>query len=297
MSPRSLALLLFLSLAACTGGSPSTGAGSARHPAPPTAAPAPSAVEAPPPRDVTFTTTDGVTIAATLRPAPRVDAPAVILVHQVSSTRAEWAPLIARLEAEPAITTLAIDLRGHGASTHGASGNLDWQTFDDAAWAATRLDVLAAVAFLMGPDSRVAPASLAAVGSSIGSSAVIAAAAEEPRLTTLVTLSPGRAYHGFDAITPALQLGTRAIFAVASQDELDSAETAQAYGRIGGYAALVVPGDAHGVVLFGTAPESLDQVEDFLRERLAWPRLGARPVPTEPVAPPPTSVGTPAPPS
>lgn len=296
MSPRSLALPLLLSLAACSGGSSSHHASSGRHPATTTVTP-PATPEAPPARDVTFTTTDGVTIAATLRPAPRVDAPAVILVHQVSSTRAEWAPLIARLEAEPAITTLAIDLRGHGASTHGASGNLDWQTFDDAAWAATRLDVLAAVAFLMGPDSRVAPASLAAVGSSIGSSAVIAAAAEEPRLTTLVTLSPGRAYHGFDAITPAAQLATRAIFAVASQDETDSSETAQAYGRITGYPALIVPGDAHGVLIFGGAPDALDQIDDFLRERLEWSRLGPRVHPTDPVEPPPTSAGTPAPPS
>lgn len=292
MSSRSL--VLCLALAACTETPPPHLVASGGH----ESEPAPPVVEARlPARDVTFTTTDGVTIGATLHPAPRVDAPAVILVHQIGSSRAEWAPLIARLEAQPAITTLAIDLRGHGSSTRGPSGNLDWQTFDAAAWAATRLDVLAAVSFLQGPDSGVAPPSIAGVGASMGSSAVIAAAAEQPRLTTMVTLSPGRAYHGFDAISPALHFDNRAILAIASRDEADSTETAEAYGRITRIPTLIVEGDAHGVLIFGTAPETLDRVEDFLRERLEWPRLAPRVAPTTPVAPPVTSVGTPAPPS
>ncbi len=300
MSRRSLALVLSVVVSACTEGPPP--AAPAHHVAR-SSAPAPTATAVPAPeaptesRDVTFVTTDGVTIAATLHRAPRVDAPAVIFVHQLGSTRAEWAPLIARLHAGAAFTTLAIDLRGHGASTRGPSGNLDWQTFGTAQWAATRLDVLAALAYLTGPDSRVAPASIAAVGASIGCSAVIAAAAEEPRLGTLVTLSPGRAFHGFDAITPAIHLDDRAIFALASRDETDSVDTAQAYGRITGVPAYILDGDAHGVVMFGTAPETLDRIEDFLRERLAWARLAPRDPVAGSVAPPPTSLGSPAPPS
>ena len=58
------------------------------------------------------------------------------------------------------------------------------------------------------------PAHVAAVGASIGSSAVLAAAATEPRIEHIVALSPGRAYHGFDAITPAIGLGDRTFLAV-----------------------------------------------------------------------------------
>jgi pimeloyl-ACP methyl ester carboxylesterase len=288
MSSRASVLVLVLALACSEGPSP-------QHAAPAPAHHVTSPPEAPPAREVTFTTSDGVTIAGTLQRGTRADAPAIVLVHQLDSTRAEWAPLLERLRAEPSFTTLAIDMRGHGASTHGPNGTLDWHTFDADAWAATRRDVIAAVAFLTGADSGAAPASIGAVGSSIGSSAVIAAAAEEPRITTLVTLSPGRAYHGFDAITPAMQLMDRSILAIASADETSSVDTAQAYGRLSGMAPRIVAGDAHGVVLFGVDPAALDETEDFLREHLAWVRIAPRSS-APPPPPPVTSPGTPAPP-
>ena len=285
-----LALVCSLGLVACGEERP------VHRPAPPSSAPPTTTVEpeAPAPRDVTFTTSDGVTIAATLARGARVDAPAVVLVHQVSSTRAEWAPLIARLHADASLTTLAIDMRGHGESTHGPNGTtLDWGQFDDAAWAATRLDVLAALAFLVGPESGASPPSFAVIGSSIGSSAVIAAAAEDVRLATIVTISPGRAYHGFDAITPAASLGDRAILAVASRDEEDSVQTAETYGRITSTPPVIVEGDAHGVLILASQPSALDHVEDFVRERLQWVRVNARPAAV--ARPPLTSTGVPAP--
>jgi len=262
------------------------------RPAPASSAAPATAVEAeaPAPRDVTFTTSDGVTIAGTLARGTRVDAPAVIFVHQLSSTSAEWAPLVERLHTAASLTTLAIDMRGHGQSTHGPNGTtLDWQQFDDAAWAATRLDVLAALAFLAGPESGASPPSFAVIGSSIGASAAIAAAAEEPRLATVVTISPGRAYHGFDAITPAARLGNCAIFALASRDEQDSVQTAETYGRITSTPPMIVDGDAHGVLIFANDPLALDRVEDFVRERLEWVRLIARPAAI--ARPPLTSTG------
>ncbi len=294
-SRATIAAVCALLLLACTG-DPAPRLSGPGHRAEPEPTAAPAALDAlPAPRDVTFTTSDGVTIAGTIQRATRLDAPAIVLVHQLGSTRAEWASLLERLHAAPAFTTLAIDLRGHGASTRGASGNLDWQSFDPAAWAATRLDVLAAVAFLASPESGVTPSSISAVGASIGCSAIVAAAAEEPRLQVMVTVSPGRAYHGFDAITPAMHMDDRAIFAIASRAETDSADTAAAYGRVTRIEPMIVDGDAHGVVIFGTAPEALGRIEDFLRERLAWPRLAPRAADDAP-SPPVTSTGTPAPP-
>ena len=291
MRARSLVLVLAL-LSACREERSSQSATSrdvVAEPPPPTHV----AEILPAPRDVTFRTSDGVTIGATLARAVSPDAPAVILVHQVGSTRAEWAPLLERLRVQRAFTTLAIDLRGHGASTEGPAGPLDWRTFDDAQWASTRLDVLAAVAFLSASDSGVDPAALAAIGSSIGSSAVVAAAAEEPRLTALVTLSPGRAYHGFEAITPALALADRAVFAVVAHDETDSVDTAETYGRITHVPAMVVDGSAHGVVLLTNGASVLDRVEDFLRQQLAWARVVDRPAGPRIAAPAATSTGTP----
>jgi pimeloyl-ACP methyl ester carboxylesterase len=229
-------------------------------------------------RELAFTASDGVRIAATLHEAPRADAPLVILVHQLGSTRAEWDPLERRLHAPPAIATLALDLRGHGASTRATDGRtLDFRTFDRDEWAATALDVLAAVAFVRSADSPIRPSRIAVVGSSIGSTAAIAAAAREPGLDPIVALSPGRAYHGFDAIAPALTLGRRTLLAVAAEGEPDSVETARAMARITGTDAIIVPGNAHGVRLFDGDPTLLDRVERFLRQALGSPRSSGRP--------------------
>lgn len=265
------------------------------EPAPPPTTTSAAHADAQPAREVSFTTSDGVTIHGTLRPGAQPDAPAVVLVHQLASTRAEWAPLIDRLALERSLTTLAIDMRGHGESTVGPSGPLDATTFDAAAWAGTRLDVVAAVAWLASDASGVHPRAFAGVGSSIGASAVVAAAAEEPRLGTLVLLSPGRAYHGFDAIGPAGQLQSPSILAIVAREETDNVNTAQFFARLGGTEPMIVEGDAHGVLLFAAAPRTLDRAEELLRTQLEAPREGDLPPGSIP-APPITSAGTPVPP-
>jgi pimeloyl-ACP methyl ester carboxylesterase len=270
---RSLMLVAFaLSVLACTSGEQRRSHAAPLEPErerPAPEDPAPPVETLPPSRTVSFVTEDGVHIVGTLQPAAHADAPAVVLVHQLGSDRSEWAPLLERLQAQPSLTTLAIDLRGHGASTEGPSGALEWHAFDTDAWTATRLDVRAAVAFLRSADSGVSPSRFGAIGSSIGSSAVVAAAAEEPALSAIVALSPGRAYHGFDAITPAIGLGDRAILAIVSREETDGVDTAQAFGRIGHNPAVVVDGSAHGVALFTLDPTTLDRVDAFLREHLS----------------------------
>lgn len=278
---QSLVLALTLVLAACTSrvSSPEPSRGAVVPAAPDEAVEAPTGdtlpagpAEIPEPRDVTFVTSDGVTLGATLSPGSRPDAPAVILVHQIASDRSEWAPLVARLREAPALTVLAIDLRGHGASTQGPAGPLDFHAFDTAAWGAIGLDVRAAAAFLTSRESGLLPNHIAVVGSSLGATAAVLAAHDEGRLDPIVTLSPGRAYHGVDAITLVLALGGRALLAVVAREEADGVDTASAFARITRGEPLIVDGNAHGVALFTAAPETLDRVESFLRERVGAPR-------------------------
>jgi pimeloyl-ACP methyl ester carboxylesterase len=257
-------VLLCSLLAACS----SDPAPSAR-PSPALEAPVEPAVvveETPPePRVVRFTTSDGVTIVGDLAPATRPDAGAVILLHQLGSDRSEWAPLLTRLHASPSITTLSIDMRGHGESTVSTAGEIEFHAFDNDAWARTQEDVLAAVAFLGSDESGVRPARISAVGSSIGSTAVVAAAAREPRIASFAVISPGRAYHGFDALTPMLELGSRGFFAIVSRDETEGVETAEAMARVTHTDAMVVDGTIHGVAVFAAEPSTLDRLEEFLR--------------------------------
>jgi pimeloyl-ACP methyl ester carboxylesterase len=221
------------------------------------------------PRRVTFVTRDGVTIGATLRPGGDQTAPAVILVHQLASTREEWAPVIAKLAEAPGLTILALDMRGHGESTAGPEGaTLAHRDFRRDDWTATSNDVLAAVEYLKGQE-MIQPRAIAAIGSSIGSTAVIAAAAEEPRITAVVAISPGRAYHGFDAYTPLTRIGERPFLAIASENEAPAVETATAMERIAPSGELqLYPGEAHGVSILQGSPEMADRLDTFVRGAL-----------------------------
>lgn len=300
--PRTTAALLALAsaLGACTRADDARGSHApalpAREPPPAVARPASAPETLPDPREVRFTTSDGVTIAGTLQPGARPDAPLVILVHQLGGDRSEWAPLLERLRQRPAFATLAIDLRGHGESTSAAPAEeggearaLSWRDFDREAWAETALDVTAARAFVRSAGSGVTPARVGAVGSSIGSTAVIAAAAaSEGELDAIVVLSPGRAYHGFDAITPALRLEHTPMLAIVAAEETDSVETAQALARITHGEPIVVDGAAHGVAMLRGSEDALARVEAFLRASLCQPCAEGG---GEPGASPPASTG------
>ena len=61
-----------------------------------------------------FTTSDGVTIAYTLRAAPNADAPRIVLIHSLALDRSIWDGIVERLKNEAQILTY--DCRGHGRS-------------------------------------------------------------------------------------------------------------------------------------------------------------------------------------
>jgi pimeloyl-ACP methyl ester carboxylesterase len=214
---------------------------------------------------VTFPTDDGVTISATLR-VGRPGSEPVVLVHQLGSARAEWEPLVAKL-AEAGRTTLAIDLRGHGESTAGVPPNTRvyaYSSFTDVDWRATAKDVRAAIDFLVG-RAELEATRVALVGSSIGGTACIAEAAEDPRVARLIVLSPGRAYHGFDVIMPASRLGDRPLLVVHSGEELPSGETAGVLDRIVTNATVrAATGASHGVAMFQDDATQLAAVVAFL---------------------------------
>ena len=234
------------------------------------------------PREVAFETLDHVTIAATFYPGASPEAPAVVLVHQLGSSRAEWAAVIDALREGPALAVLAIDMRGHGASTQRGGAAISYGDFDADAWARTSDDVSAAVQWLRSPEtSGVRPSRIALVGASIGATAVVRAAAEDRSLDVIATLSPGRAYRGVDSILVAVHMGPRAFLGVASREETDCAETAEALARITGGRTEIVDGRAHGVAMLGEHTDLTGHVVSFLRESLAAPpvvRPGEAPV-------------------
>lgn len=237
--------------------------------------PRPDAARTPSPEQVTLDpTSDRWTIRGTLS-AGRSPERAVILVHQLASSRREWQPLQHRLALEPAVTTLAIDLRGHGASVTGPLGGATpWTSFgtDAEAWAGVERDVAAAMSFLARRGAR----RVVCVGSSIGASACARVAAERREAVGLVLISPGLRYHGLevrDAFTRflAIERGTRRAMLLGTAGDAPVAEAIPALSSLGAGAVeseLYAGERRHGVSLCNTHSERWDRVEGFIRTAL-----------------------------
>jgi len=148
--------------------------------------------------DITFTARDGYRIAATLtRPEKPVPATTgVVLIHMYRSSREGWNPLIPSLSTR-GITSLAIDLRGHGASRiapDGTDGGTKVLNRDSEFFNAMYLDAEAALEYLE-KTLGIPPERTALVGASVGCSIAIRTAIDRP-VAGVVVMTPGREYLG-----------------------------------------------------------------------------------------------------
>lgn len=221
----------------------------------------------------------------TLYPGAEGTTGAVLLLHQLGSNRAEWRPLIERLQWAPAVTVLALDLRGHGDSVQGPSAlRQTWEGFgeDPARWAGLARDAAAGARYLFNEG---AARSVVVVGSSIGASAAVAGLAEEPRVLGLAMISPGLAYHGLDAVGPMRAFATlatppamprRTAWMMAAEGDEESARAVAALAsEASGIAverALVPGSDAHGVSLLNADVRRWEALERYIRGVLHAPR-------------------------
>ncbi|HUQ04521.1 MAG TPA: alpha/beta fold hydrolase [Kofleriaceae bacterium] len=194
-----------------------------------------------------------------------------VFVHQLSSTRAEWRPVIDRLPQGAHV--FAFDLRGHGDSTRGTDRTtLSWKTFETADWEKVEGDVGKAMALVNARRGAEPESPCFLAGSSIGSSAVLRFSGAHPeRVTGLLLLSPGIAYRGVK--TPdAARASTAPVMIVHSQ-EPGAADAAGALKGIWDDASPPVhveviadPGQEHGMKIVNGDPEILARVAAFLSD-------------------------------
>lgn len=221
----------------------------------------------------------------TLYPGAEGTTGAVLLLHQLGSNRAEWRPLIDRLQWAPAVTVLALDLRGHGDSVQGPSSlRQTWEGFgeDPARWAGLARDAAAGARYLFNEG---AARSVVVVGSSIGASAAVAGLAEEPRVVGLAMISPGLAYHGLDAVGPMRAFATlpttprRTAWMMAAERDEESARAVATLATeatgVSVERALVPGTDAHGVSLLNADVRRWEALERYIRGVLRAPRRPA----------------------
>ncbi|HEX5473562.1 MAG TPA: alpha/beta fold hydrolase [Vicinamibacterales bacterium] len=210
-------------------------------------------------RSVSFRTDDGVTLSGIwYEPATR-PAPAVILVHMLHRTRADWEPLASRL-AGAGIGVLAFDLRGHGESGGARPEDGHYEGFlpDVAAarrFVASRADVVA---------SRVA-----LCGASMGANLIVLDATAHPGPAGLILLSPSMDYRGL-RIAAAVRKYPGPMLMVAGEDDPYASRSMREIVKAGGGVreTLLLPGAGHGTAMLARRPELIPALVDWLRKTL-----------------------------
>jgi len=218
---------------------------------------------------VSFATEDGFTLVGDLHSgAP--EAPAAILLHMYRSNRSAWAPLMPKLR-EAGFTVLAIDQRGHGESTARAGGELRVAQIPRGEFGAVLRagvgDVAAARALLA--SRGLGQGGLALVGASYGCSVALLASEALSGIGAVALLSPGSAYFGVDVL-PAARAFRGPLLGVAAEDDPTSARGVRAIGAAhrDPDELVVYPSGGHGTRLFGTRPEVMARVVEFLARSL-----------------------------
>lgn len=214
----------------------------------------------PAPTPVTIPMADGLELAADVAAGPD-DGATVFLFHQLGAERGEWEPVSEGLR-RAGHSVVRVDLRGHGESPGGPDG---WRSFGPEEWAQVAADGEAIVAWARLRSDL--PPRWVFGGSSIGSSVAIRAATAE-EVDGVFALSPGRAYHGIDAISPLAEYpAERPLLAVAARGEVASAETAREMARVApSGSARLVDGGGHGLAMLQDQPGLLSVLEDFVSE-------------------------------
>ena len=226
-----------------------------------------------PKREVTFRSADGVELHGWLWRSREPTSPAVVCVHQLGGDRREWEPLVGDLRARGAVSVLAIDLRGHGQSTRQGEKTLSYRTFSEGDWRGVVEDVRAALAYLQ-EGSGLRPSKVAVVGSSIGSSAALRAAADDATVVAVVAISPGLAYHGLDTREAARQLGGRPLLLVATRGDTGASQAVDTLARDAGRSdrQVYAEGRAHGVAIASESPDLFPRISVWLGAKLGITR-------------------------
>src|SRR5688572_14162499 len=209
-------------------------------------------------RPVVFQSLDGTSLAGEFYESSNRPSPGVVLVHMLTRNKNDWHGLPDRIR-DAGITALAIDLRGHGASS-GSAGDL----------AAMVQDVRAAAQWL-ATRQNVRPDAIGVVGASLGASLALLAAVQLPQVRVIGLLSPSLDYRGLRTDTALIKrLGSRSIWLAASSEDPLALRTLRdiAAENSGPREQLVSSTAAHGTVLLERDGDVARALVDWLRRSL-----------------------------
>jgi dienelactone hydrolase len=207
-------------------------------------------VDAAPSRRVTFRAEDGATLSGAFYEPSRRPAPAIILLHMLKRSHADWDAAASQL-SDAGFAVLSLDYR---------SGD---------ELGAYALDVRAAKAFLRDRPEVMA-GSLGIAGASIGANLALLDAADDPGVVSIALLSPGLDYKGLRTEAAMKKFGARPALLVGSTKDPYAARSIRHLTTIGPGVREVRLTDAiaHGTVLLSRDPELIPALVDWFKRTL-----------------------------
>lgn len=201
-------------------------------------------------RRVTFRAEDGATLAGAYYEPLRNPAPAIILLHMLRRSHADWDVAASQL-ADAGYAVLALDYRGSDDLT------------------AYAIDVKAAKAFLR-ERPEVSPGSIGIAGASIGANLAVLDAADDPGVKSIALLSPGLDYKGLRIEAAMKKFGSRPALLAGSTKDPYAARTIRQLTTIGPGLREVRLTDAvaHGTVLLSRDPDLIPALVDWFKRTL-----------------------------
>ena len=223
------------------------------------------------PEVVRFETLDGVVIVADFY-AAAADEPAavVILLHMNRSDRSAWQPLVPALH-EAGLSSLALDLRGHGQSVEPADRRLaDKVSQRDAGlYRSMHSDVEAAYNWL-SRRADVDRTRVGLAGASVGCSVALDYASRDRSVDVVVCMTPGENYLGVDSKAHVARLRSQPVLLLATSGERHGADS---LGKLQATATVEVVGGGmvHGTSMFGRIAGIESRITGFLVTHLGGP--------------------------
>jgi len=179
----------------------------------------------------------------------------VVMAHMLGRDATDWASLAKRLESTQ-LASVAVDLRGHGASATSAPAT---EPVDHAAMVE---DLKAAVNYLRARGVT----EVSCVGASLGANLCAQLGAADPGIVNLVLLSPGLNYKGVTSGAAIKAYGDRPVLIVAADDDRFGPRNAEALESMasGQVHYELLPEGGHGTRMLTRAPNLESLVMSWL---------------------------------
>ena len=215
------------------------------------------------PTAIEFQSVGGARIAAEILPGKNDSSLAIIFVPSRDTSRAEWTPLVTAFQKSQNFSLIHYDSRGTGKSEHGAAESDDWSETD------FLLADVRGILNIVKSREEISPTAFILIGSSVGSSAALRIALEEPMVKAIVSLSPGLSYLDLDIRDTVKALQDRQLISFASRGDKYAAHSARTFTQLhpGATSIILETGKTHGAAILHQHPEVVEQIKDWVEKQ------------------------------